>query len=220
MKENESAEVQDTPDTEAEDLLFGKEDDSVSAESSTEVVKEDTSEEEVKEDDSVENKSDTEDNTESKEISYDELVLSEDSKLSEDILESIKEFAKEANLSSDQAKKILDNQDLLLKEYEADLKDSHDKQISDWEMQVRNDPELGRDKFEETLKLTDMVMKKFGDEQLLKDLTATGYGNHPGLVRFVTRVGRAMSDDSIKLAGDYTPKREKTIEDIFYGNDN
>jgi hypothetical protein len=56
-----------------------------------------------------------------------------------------------------------------------------------WRAEVASDPVIARD-----LDAARAVVRRFGDDQLRADLERFRLGNHPGLLRLLGRVGRAM----------------------------
>ncbi|MEC7472463.1 MAG: hypothetical protein VX946_03765 [Pseudomonadota bacterium] len=58
------------------------------------------------------------------------------------------------------------------------------------------------------------AIEKFGSPELRQVLNDSGLGNHPELVKFCHRIGKAISDDSLVLGGTQG-KDEMTIVDAF-----
>lgn len=91
------------------------------------------------------------------------------------------------------------------------------KELAD---QSRADPEIGGAKFDETVDRVARVWQQFGIpagsgfRQLLDD---SGLGNHPDMLRFLSRVGAAVSEGGF-VRGDGTGGGRKADVDVFYGS--
>jgi hypothetical protein len=87
-----------------------------------------------------------------------------------------------------------------------------------WVKQAKTDKEFGGDKFDASIKGARSVLEKFGTPELREYLTASGGGNHPEMIRFMARVGNAISDD--KPVGSETPagSKQKDAAEILYGS--
>lgn len=66
-----------------------------------------------------------------------------------------------------------------------------------WETAAKADKEIGGDKFAENLEVAKTTLSKFGSPELVKLLNESRLGNHPEVVRFFHKVGRAMGEDNI-----------------------
>lgn len=87
-----------------------------------------------------------------------------------------------------------------------------------WVKQAKSDKEFGGDKFDTSIKGARSILEKFGTPELKEYLTASGGGNHPEMIRFMARVGNAISDD--KPVGSETPagSKPKDAAEILYGS--
>lgn len=141
-----------------------------------------------------------------------ELSLPEDSYLQESDMESMLDFAKEHDLTPDQAQAVLDAKEHVYKSFA----DAQAQQSVDWEKELRIDSELGGEHFTAVADRSRKVIQKFGSEKLITQLNESGYGNHPELVRLLNRIGQAMSNDSLTLPSTFSSE-PKSMEEIFYG---
>jgi hypothetical protein len=62
------------------------------------------------------------------------------------------------------------------------------------------------------------ALEKFGSPELRKALVSSGLGNHPQLVDFCVKIGRAMKEDTVVLPGAAVGGR-RTPEEILYGGE-
>lgn len=151
-----------------------------------------------------------------KEIVYD-IKLPEGSQLPEGQLERTVAFAKAQGLSKEAAQSMLDQQNELLASNAESQKEAWTKETEAWVKVAKEDKETGGEEFGKNAELAKRVIDRFGTKELKEGLTATGFGNHPELFRFVTRIGKAMSDDKLVVPGAQTPAETKDMADLFYG---
>lgn len=148
-----------------------------------------------------------------------ELELPEGSSLSKEHLEELKSFAKDNEISMELAKKLLDREEDLLDSYKEAQEKMHEQIIDTWKEQSLKDPEIGGDNLKQNLENCKRVIEKFGSEEFKKQLSETGYGNHPEVVRIFSKIGKLLQDDTL-INPSATSGQDKSIEEIFYGKNN
>ena len=147
--------------------------------------------------------------------SYD-LKLPDGSKLKPEQVEDIKSYAKAKGLSSEAAQELLQREASVVDGYFKELQTEHQKITEAWKQEVVKDSEIGGEKMNENIQLAQRSLEKFGTPKLIQELESTGYGNHPEVIRLLTRIGRAMSNDKMVVAGAQTGGL-KSLEETFYG---
>lgn len=85
------------------------------------------------------------------------------------------------------------------------------QQIAGWRTLTEADKELGGANYEQNVGIAKKAFQKYGTPELLKVLETTGLGNHPEIIRWAHRVGKAMSDDVVITQNGGTPKSEPTF---------
>lgn len=111
-------------------------------------------------------------------------------------LDGFKTLALEAGLDSPKAQKILDH----YISFESQRADAAAKaaieQDAKWAAELKVDPEIGGDKWNESLVQARKGLKHVGVEvaQVLRD---AGLGNNPQLVRAFVKLGRSLAEDSV-----------------------
>ena len=148
-----------------------------------------------------------------------ELKLKEDSLLTEEHLEDVMKFAKDAGLDKESAQKVLDREEALLNEYQEAQAERMSAQVDKWKDDVFKDEELGgsEEKFKETLEMARRVAERFGSDKFMQDLNSTGLGNHPELIRVFSRLGRAMANDKT-VSGARESTKSKSAAEVLYPN--
>lgn len=139
-----------------------------------------------------------------------DLKLSEDSLLDQGSMERIAAIARERGLSNEEAQGFLQEQEKATQTF-------IDERKAAWLAESKADKEIGGDALNENAELAKRVVERFGNPTLKSELDRTGYGNHPELIRLLTRIGKAMSEDKLVKPGAQA-QGSKSLEDVFYGN--
>lgn len=127
-----------------------------------------------------------------------EFTLKDGLELDEALAEKFSTIAKDLRLSNEQANKIADLYADKIGEMQEAQTQAWAKQVSDWGEQLKSDSEFGGAKFAENAEIAKSAINKFGDDELKQALNDTGLGNHPALVKFMHKVGLAISEDSFE----------------------
>ena len=92
--------------------------------------------------------------------------------------------------------------------------------VEGWKNESKSDSEYGQDKFDASIETASKALDTFGDDSLLEILETTGLGNHPAMVRFVVKVGQALSEDNPMSGHGSGQAKEVPVEDILYPQSN
>ena len=65
-----------------------------------------------------------------------------------------------------------------------------------WLDQSSSDKEFGGERLDANLAVAKTALDKFGTPELKQLMNQTGLGNHPELIRFFYRAGKAISEDT------------------------
>lgn len=144
------------------------------------------------------------------------LVLPEKTLLEAVELEATKKFATEHGLNNEQAAAILHEKEMAVANFLEARMDQEKAVIEGWVNSVKSDPEIGGDNFNKNVELSKRVVGRFANSAFVELLNSSGFGNHPEVVRFLSRVGDAMGSGSL-TRGSQTAGA-KTIEQVFYGD--
>lgn len=134
-------------------------------------------------------------------------------------LESFQTYAKEKGMTQEQAQQLFERETFAVSEYASKLDSEFEAQKSQWIEAVKKDPEIGGDHFQQNVELAHRALERFGAPSFVKELDASGYGNHPELVRVFARIGKALSEDRFIDPGANTGGK-RSMEEIFYGKQN
>jgi len=142
---------------------------------------------------------------------YGDFTLPEGTALDTEILTEFQASAKEMNLTQEQAQKLVDIQlKAVAKAYDAT--DTNFKQLKEtWKTEsmklLGNEPE-------KQLAVAAKAMSTFGTPKLREVLEESGLGNHPELVSFFLKVGKAVSEDTLPDGKD--AKATKSAAEVLY----
>jgi hypothetical protein len=145
---------------------------------------------------------------------YADFELDEGLQLDSAALEKVAPLFKEMGLSQENAQKLVTAYAEQVQAGEQGRQESFNQTIQGWADQVKNDSEIGGEKFDENIGIAKDAIVKFGTPELKEILETTGVGNHPEIVRFMVKVGRLTREDS--LQGGDAPKSSKDRVSILY----
>lgn len=114
------------------------------------------------------------------------------------VLQHFEGVARELNLPNAAAQKIIDKLAPALAERDAKV---FADTVAQWREATLKDPELGggdEAKLKQNLQLAEKALDAFGDDSLRTLLVNTGAGNRAELIRFFARVGKTVSDDTVR----------------------
>ena len=214
----------DTPPTEgaeqaseksAEDILYGKEQESPSQK------EEDSGEGDLEKEDESGDK-DESDEKDSKD-SYD-LKLPEGSALKDEQVDKIAAIAKQRGLSNEQAQELLESTDGfvsdLRKDIESEVVEKQKQHIEtakkEWLSSSTNDKEIGGENFKRKTELAHRVVKEFGTPELYEFFNTTGLGKHPEAIRVFTRIGERMEAGQFVNGGRPPKNKPQTYEETLW----
>ncbi len=144
-----------------------------------------------------------------------DLKLDDGSLLDAAYVEQFSQFAKEKKLTQDQAQEFLQREAQALNSFVQKQQQEFEKVQAEWVNQIKNDSEIGGEKFNQSIELAHRALKQFASDSFLKELETTGYGNHPELVRVFAKIGNMIKED--KMISPSAAGGTRSIEEIFYG---
>lgn len=116
-------------------------------------------------------------------------------------VQAFSEVAKELNLPQEAAQKILDKVAPVMAQRQAEVLANLS---TSWIEGVRTDKEIGGEKLQENLAVAKKAIDTFGSPELRALLNESRLGNHPEVIRFMVRAGKAISEDSKVVTGNTT----------------
>jgi hypothetical protein len=135
---------------------------------------------------------------------YADFTAPEGVTLNAEAIDALKAFAKEKNLTQEDAQKLVDMGAQVTQANVARLNEQIAQVQAQWLDAAKTDKEFGGDALNENLAIAARARETFGTPELKAALDTTGMGNHPEVVRFFVRVGKAISEDRL-VAGTTRP---------------
>lgn len=94
--------------------------------------------------------------------------------------------------------------------------------VEGWRQSAKTDKEIGGERFEENIAVAESAIKQFGDPDLRALLRSPSQdnpegmalGNHPAVLRFLNRVGKAIADPSL-ITGERQPPVTRPEERMY-----
>lgn len=157
-----------------------------------------------------------------------ELKLPEHTLLSEAHLEKIATFAKEHGFSQEEAASLLKRDNLAMAEFAVNYEKSFLKGGTEWtkqmdafEAQAIADKEIGGsiENLKASAELSRRVIQRFDtkDGALAKMVSESPIGSNPEVIRFLTKIGKAMSEDKT-IWGEAKGAAPKSHAETLYGD--
>lgn len=151
---------------------------------------------------------------------YADFTLPEAFKVDDTALGEFKALAKELNLPQEAAQKLVDMQAKLqsgnAEAFTQSLQAHVDKTAQDWAKTAKADPEIGGADFDKNVAVAKTALDTFGTPELKALLKESRIGNHPEVIRFMFKAGKAISQDG------FVPGRAssaaKSAADVLYGS--
>ncbi|MCD8272413.1 hypothetical protein [Akkermansia sp.] len=133
-------------------------------------------------------------------------------------LESFTGTCRELGLSKKQAEQMLAWQKDRLRESEAETQRNTEMVVREWNTEIRNDSEFGGIRYTRTIADARAALQTFDPDGSLRQLLKDTYGEyHPDVIRFVARVGRAISEHRFLTSEAHAEPKETPLQERFYG---
>jgi hypothetical protein len=156
---------------------------------------------------------------EAKPVEY-EFKLPDGVEFKGELLDELKTTAKELGLTQEQAQRVADLGAKQAQGFAAQLVEQQKTMTAEWAQQTTTDKEIGGDKLPENLAIAKKALDAFGTPELKTLLNQSGFGNHPDVVRFMVKAGKAISEDGKLITGSaaQADRAAKPIENRLYPN--
>ena len=148
-------------------------------------------------------------------------ISDDSSELDPEVVTAFGEVAKELDLPQDAAQKVLDKVAPVIQAKQAKVLE----QVKvDWANDSQADKEFGGENLAENLNVAKTALDAFGSDSLKSLLHETSFGNHPEIIRFMFKVGSAISEDSYvgnsegAMSQGADPKDFNSIANALYSN--
>ena len=148
-------------------------------------------------------------------------ITDDSSELDPEVVTAFGEVAKDLALPQDAAQKVLDKVAPVIQAKQAKVLE----QVKlEWANDSQADKEFGGENLAENLNVAKQALDAFGSDSLKSLLHETGFGNHPEIIRFMYKAGKAISEDSYvgnsegAMSEGADPKDFNSIANALYSN--
>lgn len=146
---------------------------------------------------------------------YEPFTVHESMDADTPVMGEFAKLAKESNLSQEVAQKFVDLASKMQTGNTEAMQEAIETQAEQWAEESKGDKEFGGDAFAENLSLAKSALDQFGTPELKALLNQSKLGNHPEVLRFMVRAGKAISQDGFVPGRQSNAARKDTI-DVLY----
>lgn len=139
---------------------------------------------------------------------YEDFSVPEGVELDTELLGEFKAVAKELNLPQDAAQKVTDLGVKLAQKWVAESQQATSEMFADWKGRAETDKEFGGDALPANLAVAKKAVDQFGTPELRELLDVHRLGDNPEIIRFMFRVGKAISEDTFVAGGKSSPAQD------------
>jgi hypothetical protein len=130
-----------------------------------------------------------------------EFKMPEGITLDDDVAGELSGIAKDAKLTQEQAQKIADLGAKMSQKWQSNQVQALAKLDQEWSASTIADPEIGGEKLEQSKATARKALAELGTPALAELLEKSRLGNHPEVVRLLSKVGAMVSPDSKVVIG-------------------
>jgi hypothetical protein len=138
---------------------------------------------------------------------YEPFTVPDGVELDAEVLGEFQGIAKELNLPQEAAQKVTDLGVKLAQKWVAESQQATSDMLADWKAQAETDKEFGGDALPANLAVAKKAIDQFGTPELRELLDVHRLGDNPEVIRFMFRVGKAISEDTFVAGGNTTPAK-------------
>jgi hypothetical protein len=109
-----------------------------------------------------------------------------------EVVAEFSQVARELNMTQDAAQKMIEKMAPVIQAQQLNQLQGIQAQ---WLEASKTDKEFGGEKLQENLSVAKKALDSFGSPELRTLLNESGLGNHPDVIRFMVKAGRAISED-------------------------
>jgi hypothetical protein len=149
-------------------------------------------------------------------IEYQDFALPEGVDVDAQTMSEARELLAELNLPQEQAQRLVDFYAGKVRQFGESQAGNWVKLNEKWVSDFKADREIGGDRIAETVAAAARALERFGTPELREALIMTGAGNHPEVIRFVARVGRATSEDRFIAAAGASAGSSRSAAEVLY----
>jgi len=153
------------------------------------------------------------------ETSYEPFDIPEGLEVDETMLDSVTPIMRELGLEQEQAQKLVSAYaDVVQQQAEAQAA-AIKETFEGWVETAKKDPEIGGDKWDQTVERANAVLRKLGTKELIDDvIVGNGMGNHPEVIRLLNRAADELLSDEAPTGKQTDASGPVALESAWYGD--
>lgn len=145
---------------------------------------------------------------------YEAFKAPEGATLDPGVMGQFEEAARELNLPQDAAQKMVDKMAPIMAARQAEQLQA---MRTSWAEESKADKEFGGEQLSANMAHAQKAMTQFATPELKALLNDSGLGNHPELIRFMVRAGKALGEDNIVNSGaSNAGNSSRTAAEVLY----
>lgn len=155
---------------------------------------------------------------------YEAFTVPEGIELADEVMPDVQALFKDLNLPQAKAQEVFEK----LLNIQEQINGTPEQQTQRAEQQInelnasfaeqcKNLPEIGGEKFAESLATASKAMQQFGDADVRSLITLTGVGSHPAFFKMMVKIGSMMSPDTFEQGGE-DPQTDRRAADEMFGH--
>lgn len=145
---------------------------------------------------------------------YEDFTIPEGMEVDKDALAKFGPLAKELNLTQEQAQAFVDIYTTRMQDMNEATVEAWTKVREGWVTDGKADKEFGGANYDTNVATAKKAIEKFGGDSFREALNTTGMGDHPEMIRFLWKVGQAISEDGV-LPGNATGPEKTLAQRLF-----
>lgn len=130
--------------------------------------------------------------------------------------DSFKEVAKELNLNQADAQRVVDLGVQMSQRWAEAQATAFAEEQAGWRRDAEADAEIGGDALPQNLALAKKALDTFGNERLTELVEGFKLGDHPGFLKLMVQVGKAISEDTLVTPAGSAPKADRSLAERIY----
>ncbi|CAB4165241.1 putative protease [uncultured Caudovirales phage] len=150
---------------------------------------------------------------------YEAFTVPEGVTLDDAARTNLETFAKDLNLTQEQAQKLLDRDLAAAASSSEALQANFQSTVAQWVEAAKTDPVIGGAEFDKNLGVAKAGMDRFATDDMKALLRETNFGNHPTVIKHFHALGKLLEQDKF-VQGQKAPTGAKTLAERLYGNNN
>lgn len=141
---------------------------------------------------------------------YADFSAPEGMELNQEVLGEFVPMAKELGLNQEQAQRLIDMGSKLVSQVNQSAADMFVKTVEGWREQVKADKDLGGKELDANLGIARLSIDRFGSQELQRmvDDGEPFTFDHPEIVRFAYKIGKAIGQDNSFVSGNRAAEKD------------